>query len=483
MAESRKSLLLFALAFSLIVALAALVADDNVRDRLGYAYYVIALAIIGSVLLILAGYAWDRSLVQRLKSLRTSVPVAGEEPPDEPEHDEVIALARQIERMAQTLQKTEASYRGIVEDQADLICRYRLDGRLTFVNRAYAEAVGRKRTELIGQPFPHFASGSAIGHAPFSFEREMDFPDGRRRWLLWTQRTLQDDAGRALEFQAVGHDISLRKEAEAALLQARDAAEAADRTKSDFLASVSQEIRIPIGGVIQCALSLAKSPLSAEQREQVATIKASAQALEKLIADIHDLTQLESGRILAKPASFNLHRCVDETVAAHLPRARTAALDLVARIEPDVPAAVCSDEARLRQILGNLIDNALKFTAQGRVAVHVTCTRGDPSASGDSRQAVRVFFAVSDTGVGLPADKLARLVGSPVPAEGPSDRRRGGPGLGLAVSRRLCELLGGSLSIDSKPGHGTTVRFSVLADCDSRPPLGLAAATAAGTAT
>eukprot|EP01035_Chromulina_nebulosa_P042785 gene42785-biopygen29102 len=177
--------------------------------------------------------------------------------------------------MAQALQKTEASYRGIVEDQVDLICRYRLDGKLTFVNSAYAQAFGRKRNELVGQPFPLFSPGAAIGDEPYTFERELDFPDGRRRWLMWTQRAIKDDKGETLEYQGVGHDITLRKEAEAALLHAKETAEAADRAKSEFLAIVSHEIRTPINGVIGFAQILADSPLTPEQREQVAIIRSS----------------------------------------------------------------------------------------------------------------------------------------------------------------------------------------------------------------
>ncbi len=224
-------------------------------------------------------------MLQRLKTLRTSVPVgassAGESDNDEKDRDEIIGFAHNIERMAQVLQKTEVSYRGIAEDQVDLICRYRLDGKLTFVNSAYASAYGRKRNELVGQIFGLFTPGAEIVGEPYTFEREMDFSDGRRRWFMWTQRPIRDDAGNTLEYQAVGHDITLRKEAEAALLHAKEAAEAADRANSEFLAIVSHEIRTPINGVIRFAQILADSPLSPEQRKQVAIIKSSGQALEK----------------------------------------------------------------------------------------------------------------------------------------------------------------------------------------------------------
>jgi PAS domain S-box-containing protein len=472
MAENskRKSFFILALALSLAISLIAVVVkvstDDVLRDRLQETYYVLGLAIIGCVLLVLAGYVWDRTMIQRLKSLRTTAsvadPVSADD--DDNEHDEIIGLARKIERMAQSLQKTEASYRGIVEDQVDLICRYRLDGKLTFVNNAYAQAFGRKRNELVGQPFPLFTPGAAIGDEPYSFEREIDFPDGRRRWFMWMQRAIRDNDGSTLEYQAVGHDITLRKEAEAALLHAKEAAEAADRAKTEFLAIVSHEIRTPINGVIGFAQILADSPLSPEQREQVAIIKSSGQALEKLIADILDLSKIEAGKIEIESAPFGLHKSVEEVIAFFQPRARAAALNLTASIDPDVPAIVNSDEARLRQILTNLIGNALKFTERGSINIHVSCMRGEPVSMRDSRRALRLFFSVADTGIGIPADKISKLFKPFSQVDTSSERRRSGTGLGLIISKRLCELMGGSISVDSKPGEGTTFRFSVLTD-------------------
>jgi PAS domain S-box-containing protein len=473
MAENskRKTFFILALSFSLIVALVAVVVrvvqDDDLRAKLEetHLYYILTLAIIACVLLVLSGYVWDRTMVQRLRTLRSTVKVDADETDNgESEHDEIIGLARKIERMAQALQKTEASYKGIVEDQVDLICRYRLDGRLTFVNSAYAQSFGRKRAELIGQPFPLFTAAAAIGDEPYSFEREIDLADGRRRWMMWTQRAIKDDKGETLEYQGVGHDITLRKEAEAALLHAKEAAEAADRAKSEFLAIVSHEIRTPINGVIGFAQILAESPLSPEQREQVAIIKSSGQALEKLIADILDLSKIEAGKIEIESAPFGLHRSVEETIAFFQPKARAAALALSAQIDPDVPAIVNSDEARLRQILTNLIGNALKFTERGSVTIQVSCMRGEPVSMRDTRRALRLFFSVADTGIGIPPEKITKLFKPFSQVDTSSERRRSGTGLGLIISKRLCELMGGSISVDSKPGEGTTFRFSILTD-------------------
>lgn len=477
--SNRKTFFILALALSLIVALVAVVVrviqDEELQERLGTTYYILTLAIIGCVLLVMTGYLWDRTLMQRLKTLRTSAgsSESGDAAAGEPDHDEIIGLARNIERMAQALQKTEASYRGIVEDQADLICRYRLDGKLTFVNSAYALAFGRKRNELLGQPFPLFVPGAAIGHEPYTFERELDLPDGRRRWLMWTQRAIKDDKDETLEYQGVGHDITIRKEAEAALLHAKETAEAADRAKSEFLAIISHEIRTPINGVIGFAQILADSPLTPDQREQVAIIRSSGQALEKLIADILDLSKIEAGKIEIESSPFGLHKSVEEVCAFFAPKARAAALVITAHIAPDVPAIVNSDESHLRQILTNLIDNALKFTERGSITLHVSCMRGEPVSMRDTRRALRLFFSVADTGIGIPPEKISKLFKPFSQIDAASERRRSGTGLGLIISKRLCELMGGSISVDSKPGEGTTFRFSILTDYEKGDPLPL----------
>jgi PAS domain S-box-containing protein len=366
--------------------------------------------------------------------------------------------------MAQALQKTEASYRGIVEDQVDLICRYRLDGKLTFVNSAYAQAFGRKRNELVGQPFPLSSPGRSDRRRALHL-RTRTRPSRRSPPLADVDTARhQRRQGRNVGVSGVGHDITLRKEAEAALLHAKETAEAADRAKSEFLAIVSHEIRTPINGVIGFAQILADSPLTPDQREQVAIIRSSGQALEKLIADILDLSKIEAGKIEIESAPFGLHQSVEEVCAFFAPKARAAALTITANIDPDVPSIVNSDESRLRQILTNLIGNALKFTERGSIMIHVSCMRGEPVSMRDSRRALRLFFSVADTGIGIPAEKISKLFKPFSQVDASSERRRSGTGLGLIISKRLCELMGGSISVDSRPGEGTTFRFSLLTD-------------------
>jgi PAS domain S-box-containing protein len=284
--------------------------------------------------------------------------------------------------MARSLQQVEASYKGIVEDQPDLICRYKNDGKITFVNGAYARAVNRKRNELVGVDFPYFAPGAAIADEPYTFESEMVFNDGRRLWIRWTQRAIKDDERNTMEYQAVGHDITERKEAEAALLRAKEAAEAADRAKSEFLAIVSHELRTPINAIIGFSKMLSSTTLNLDQREQVEMINSSGLALEKIIADILNLSKIDSGKIDIEHAPFSLRACVQDICAFFAPKARSLALGLDSKVDPGVPEIVNSDESRIRQILTNLIGNALKFTERGGVSLEVSCARGRARRAG-----------------------------------------------------------------------------------------------------
>jgi PAS domain S-box-containing protein len=493
----RKTVLIFSLAIALLLALGAIITQESIHEKLGEAYYVLCLALIGCILLVLAGYVWDRNLVKQLRDLGTATrakaqtQIGSESPglidmPVEDEgHDEVIGLARQIERMAQSLQKVEASYRAIVEDQVDLICRYRADGKLTFVNGATTRFFGKKRQELLGQRFIlnelGFPARDFQGKLPeaTTFEHELLSADGKRITHSWAHRAIKDPEGNIMEYQAVGHDVTVRKEAEAALTRAKEAAEAADRAKSEFLAVVSHEIRTPINGVIGFAKLLRETPLSAEQCGFVDMIGSSGLTLEALISDILDMSKIEAGKIDIDHAPFALRRSVEEVVSFFTPRARGASLTLSAKIDDDVPALVNGDVNRLRQILVNLIGNAIKFTEHGTITITLSCGRG-AMVEGQNRRELRLFFAVTDTGIGIPAEKINQLFRPFSQVDTSATRRRGGTGLGLIISKRLCELMGGTISVESDAGRGSTFRFTVRTDYERTGENNAASATVLG---
>lgn len=492
-------MMILALALSLSLALVIIAADSDLRSRLGDAYWVVSLAIIGSILLVLAGYVWDRTLMDRVRQInettkqqtdlaQTVAPALGT--PDElssgGEPDEIMGLARQIERMAQALQKIEASYRGVVEDQVDLICRYRADGCLSFVNGATSRFLGKKRHELIGQRLPFLDLGQPRrdfqGHWPelATFELDLVDSEGRPATYSWTHRAIKGSSGEVLEYQAVGHDITTRKEAEAALHRAKEAAESADRAKSEFLATVSQEIRTPISGVIEHAKHLRETPLREDQRDYVELIHSHGLTLESLVADILDLSRMEAGQIDIEHKPFVLRDCLNEVHSRFLPKARANTIDFEVRIDPGVPPVIHGDVVRLKQILTNLVGNALKFTERGSVSVSVTCIRGDDILGSDRRR-VRLFFAITDTGIGIPAERLAELFKPFSQVKIAELADRGGTGLGLIICKRLCEMMGGAISVESRWGEGSTFRFSLALDYQKPDPATAASLEAAPT--
>jgi PAS domain S-box-containing protein len=475
--------MILGLAASLALALIVIASDSQLRDRLGTTYWVVGLSLIGSILLVLAGYVFDRTLITRLKEINQHTAAAraatgsredestssslAEDP------DGIIGLAQKIEQMARSLQKTEASYRAIVEDQADLICRYKSDGRLTFANGAYAQFLGLRRQDLLSQPWPVLAAGLTPWRVLDSwpetatFETNLSDPAGHSCVIQWTHRAIKDRDGQLIEYQAVGHDISVRKQAELALRQAKDAAESADRAKSEFLAIVSHEIRTPINGIIGFSRLLRETPLNPDQLGHIETIQRCGQTLETLVSDILDLSRMEAGRLEIVATPFALRDCVDDILRLFADPARRAGLALTSEIDPSVPPILLGDQNRLRQILTNLVGNAVKFTDRGGVTIrlHAALSPLGSAPSPTEQRPLELIGEVIDTGVGIPADQLPRLFRAFSQLDTSSTRRHGGTGLGLIISQRLCELMGGKITVESAPGRGSTFRFTLHLHC------------------
>ncbi len=478
-ALNRKNVMIVALAMSLAMAIVLMSNDEKLREQLGANYWIISMSLIGCVLLVLSGYVWDRSLVERIRDINQKTKQADDTPDLYDDPDEIIGLARKIEQMARSLQKVEASYRGIVEDQTDLICRYKADGRLTFVNGTYANFFGKKRQDLNGHPWAIFSlpgSPLKLGQEwpdSLTFECTLDSEVGGSAIHQWSHRAIKDRDGTIFEYQAVGHDITGRKEFESALREAKEAAESADRAKSEFLAIVSHEIRTPINGVVGFARLLRESPLNAEQNGYVETIHRCGMNLETLVTDILDLSKIEAGRLEISRSPFSLIDCVDDVINLHRPSADAAGVSLHVECTDELPAILNGDQNRLRQILNNLVGNALKFTEQGRVTISISATMG-PVPVGSPHREIRLFCAVTDTGIGIPQDQIEKLFRPFSQIDTSMRRRHGGTGLGLVISKRLCELMGGSITVQSEPEKGSEFRFNVLMDYlqgDSRSPF------------
>jgi len=351
-------------------------------------------------------------------------------------------------------------------DQHAIVSVTDRDGRIVYANDRFCETTGYRREALIGSRHALVRSGihppelyeqlwrTILGGHVWQGEICNRTADGRLKWFSSTIVPLPGPDGAPEQFIGISTDVTDLKETEAALQRAKESAESANRAKSDFLANMSHEIRTPMNGIIGMSNLVLDSPLDAEQREYVGIVKSSAEALLVIINDILDFSKIEAGKLVVEALPFDVRRALDDALRSLELPAREKSLQLRAEVDPGVPAEVVGDSGRYRQVLMNLVGNAIKFTQEGGVKVAVSLRGGE----GDS---LVLETAVRDTGIGISPDKLARIFDAFTQEDTSITRRYGGTGLGLTISRRLVELMDGKIRVESEPGKGSAFRFTV----------------------
>ena len=397
-----------------------------------------------------------------------------------------LSLARElledrVEKSHEQLRRTEDKYRSIFENSVMGIFQKSPDGRLLSANPALARIYGYDLTEgfdAVHQRYvdpgrrKQFLESISRGGAVVNFESQIHRKDGSIRWIAENAREVRDAAGRLLYYEGSVEDITQRKRAEAeerrakqdseaarrAAEAARRAAEAASTAKSDFLASMSHEIRTPLNGVIGMIDLLKHTQLDSRQERYAKIIKSSSDGLLALINQILDFSKIEAGKLELELRDFDVRQAVEEVVGILAEKAAAKGLELACRIDQSVPAAVHGDDDRLRQVLLNVINNAIKFTSHGEVVVRVTNVDQPSATSKPGAMTLRV--SVTDTGPGIPPERLDRLFKSFSQVDNSVTRKFGGTGLGLAISKQLVELMGGQIGVESVPGQGSTFWFT-----------------------
>lgn len=371
-----------------------------------------------------------------------------------------------VEGVSEELRQARAAYQSIVDSLPLNLLIKDSQGRRVFANKSYLELRGSSLDEVLGKTdfdlFPQalaeqFSDDDAAilksGEAMHDVEKHQ-LPDGQQRWIERTKSALRDADGKIVGVQVLFWDVTDREKALIDSREARDAANAANQAKSDFLANMSHEIRTPMNGIIGMTDLVLDTELTPTQRSYLQMSQESGESLLAIINDILDFSKIEAGHFELDPAPFDPRDSLGDAVRSLTTRSQSKGLELEFSVAPEVPQMLEGDQGRLRQVIVNLIGNAIKFTDRGEVVLDVSC-------QSKSQSTCTLRFSVRDTGIGIPADKQARIFEDFQQADRSTTRSHGGTGLGLAISSQLVELMGGRIEVDSATGRGSTFHFTV----------------------
>ncbi|MCA9054750.1 MAG: response regulator [Planctomycetaceae bacterium] len=381
----------------------------------------------------------------------------------------------------------EIMLRAVLEHIPDHIYFKDRDSRFLAVNQAALHWYGlASQAQVLGKSdFDMFAEAHArpayedeqqiiaSGESMVSKEEKETWPDGRVTWVSTSKMPLCDLDGRVIGTFGISRDITRQKQTEQELRDAKEAAEAASRAKSAFVANMSHEIRTPLNAVIGLTELLLETHLDPQQQDYVRTVLESGESLLSLLNDILDFSKIESGRFELENRPFDVREVVGGTLKTLGLRAHKKGIELAWEVAADVPEAVSGDAVRFRQILVNLAGNAVKFTDEGEIVVSVDRSETPPR----DPEGVVLHVCVRDTGIGIPADRLQAVFEQFEQADSSTTRKYGGTGLGLTISSRLVELMGGRLGVQSEIGKGTRFEFEIHL---SPTPAGWAPASPSG---
>ncbi|NCT85233.1 MAG: response regulator [Comamonadaceae bacterium] len=386
--------------------------------------------------------------------------------------DQLVAerqlLEARVTQRTRALNDSERRFRGVFERAQVGIALCDAQGSILEVNQALTAMLCREAGELRGAKLadlPDFRPGRALGGEltrlaggrleHVRFERGFALPGGGELFVDGSASAIRDRRGQLVNVVQMLIDVTERHRAEVELVRARVAAEAASQAKSDFLANMSHEIRTPMNGALGMLNLLLRTPLSPRQLDYASKARTAAQALLAVINDVLDFSKVEAGKMELDPHRFELSDFMRELAVILSANVGAKDIEVLFRLDPRLPAALVGDSLRLRQVLLNLAGNALKFTERGEVVLGL-------SLLGEEAGRVRLHFEVSDSGIGIPPDKLEHIFDGFSQAEQSTSRRYGGTGLGLAISRRLVALMGGELRVDSQVGEGSRFHFELL---------------------